>query len=281
MKLNQFDNASHYYKTVKDYLLEHEAQHCLFLGLVNALIFTPERFSHQPYLSVVAENGTIVTVGLRTPPNNLILSRRCVSPQAFVIVAQELHRQQSQVPGVHGPTDEANTFTLVWQEVTGRSFRVAMQQQIYQLETVQPIAKANGYIRPAAQVDRDQLICWTQAFEAETLGYAHRHDAERFVDRRLKEGSLYVWQDERPVSIKGYGGATPNGIQINPVYTPPEYRCQGYATSCIAALSQALLNQGHKYCFLFTDLVNPTSNHIYQTIGYQRVGDATDYRFGA
>lgn len=278
MKLNQFDNASHYYKTVKDFLLEHEAQHGLLLGLVNALIFTPERFSHQPYLAVVEEDGTIVTVGLRTPPNNLILSR-CVSPQAFVIMAQELHRQQAQVPGVYGPTDSANTFALVWQEVTGQSFRVAMQQQIYQLETVQPIAKANGYIRQGTQADRSKLICWTQAFVAEALGYAHRQDAERFVDRRLKEGSLYVWQDDKLVSMAGYGGPTPNGIRINPVYTPPEYRCQGYASSCVAALSQALLNQGHKYCFLFTDLANPTSNHIYQTIGYQPVGDATEYRF--
>ncbi len=64
-------------------------------------------------------------------------------------MAQELHRQQVQVLGVYGPTDAVNTFALVWQEVTGQSIRVVMQQQIYQLETVQPIAKANGYIRPA------------------------------------------------------------------------------------------------------------------------------------
>ncbi len=78
MKLNQFDNASLYYKRVKDYLLEHEAHHCLLLGLVNVLICTPDRFSHQPYLAVVEEDGTIMTVGLRTPPNNLILSH-CVN----------------------------------------------------------------------------------------------------------------------------------------------------------------------------------------------------------
>jgi len=280
MKLNQFDNVSLYYKRVKDYLLEHEAQHCLLLGLVNGLICTPERFSHQPYLAVVEEDGTIVTVGLRTPPNNLILSR-CVSPQAFVLMALELHQQQAQVPGVYGPSDEANTLALVWQEVTGQSIRVAMQQQIYQLEAVRPIAKANGYIRQATHADRDQLISWTQAFVAEALGYAHRQDVERLVDRRLKEGSLYIWQDEQPVSMAGYGGPTPNGIRVSPVYTPPEYRRQGYASSCVAALSQALLNQGHKYCFLFTDSANPTSNHIYQTIGYQPVGDATEYRFGA
>jgi predicted GNAT family acetyltransferase len=44
-------------------------------------------------------------------------------------------------------------------------------------------------------------------------------------------------------------------------------------------LSQILLQQGYKYCFLFTDLANPTSNHIYQAIGYRSVGDLHDYCF--
>jgi uncharacterized protein len=63
------------------------------------------------------------------------------------------------------------------------------------------------------------------------------------------------------------------------VYTPPEHRRKGYASACVATLSQTLLNQGYKYCFLFTDLANPTSNHIYEAIGYQSVGDLSDYSF--
>lgn len=44
-------------------------------------------------------------------------------------------------------------------------------------------------------------------------------------------------------------------------------------------LFTTLLNQGYKYCFLFTDLANPISNHIYQAIGYQPVNDWYDYSF--
>ncbi len=68
--------------------------------------------------------------------------------------------------------------------------------------------------------------------------------------------------------MAAFGGATPNGIRVNAVYTPPEYRGKGYATSCVATVSQYLLTQGYQYCFLFTDLANPTSNHIYRQIGY-------------
>ncbi|RMG86271.1 MAG: GNAT family N-acetyltransferase, partial [Chloroflexi bacterium] len=45
------------------------------------------------------------------------------------------------------------------------------------------------------------------------------------------------------------------------------------------ALSQWLLEQGRQFCFLFTDLANPTSNHIYQEVGYEAVCDVDVYHF--
>jgi predicted GNAT family acetyltransferase len=41
-----------------------------------------------------------------------------------------------------------------------------------------------------------------------------------------------------------------------------------------------MLAEGRRFCFLFTDLGNPTSNHIYQEIGYRPVADVDVYRFG-
>jgi predicted GNAT family acetyltransferase len=91
---------------------------------------------------------------------------------------------------------------------------------------------------------------------------------------------LVLWEVEgTPVSMAGYSGSTPNGIRVAPVYTPPENRGKGFAGACVAALSQKLLDDGRKFCFLYTDLANPTSNHIYQTIGYEPVADATVYSF--
>jgi predicted GNAT family acetyltransferase len=63
------------------------------------------------------------------------------------------------------------------------------------------------------------------------------------------------------------------------VYSPPEKRGHGYASACTAAVSQMLLDNGRKFCFLYTDLRNPTSNKIYQQIGYQPVLDFAEYSF--
>jgi predicted GNAT family acetyltransferase len=72
---------------------------------------------------------------------------------------------------------------------------------------------------------------------------------------------------------------TASGIAINGVFTPAEHRCRGYASALVAAVSQMSLDSGKKFCTLYTDLDNPTSNSIYQKIGYKPVGDSTVYRF--
>jgi predicted GNAT family acetyltransferase len=77
----------------------------------------------------------------------------------------------------------------------------------------------------------------------------------------------------------GTSRSTPNGSRIGPVYTPPDLRRRGYASAVVAAASQAQLDAGARFCFLFTDLANPTSNRIYQAIGYEPVRDVEVYTF--
>jgi predicted GNAT family acetyltransferase len=40
-----------------------------------------------------------------------------------------------------------------------------------------------------------------------------------------------------------------------------------------------LLDRGHRFCFLYTDLANPTSNSIYMRIGYEPVCDSRELAF--
>ena len=71
----------------------------------------------------------------------------------------------------------------------------------------------------------------------------------------------------------------PHGGSIGGVYTPKEHRGHGYASACVAALSQRQLDAGKQFCCLFADLANPTSNGIYQKIGYVPVADSVQYKF--
>ena len=141
-----------------------------------------------------------------------------------------------------------------------------------------------GALRRATEADRGLLVGWFAAFAAEALGEdADPRGAARSVDAYLgTEGmGLYLWEERSElVSMAGRSRPTPNGVTVNYVYTPPEHRGRGYASACVAALSQLILDEGHRYWFLFTDLANPTSNKIYRAIGYEAVCDVDEYEFG-
>ena len=154
--------------------------------------------------------------------------------------------------------------------------------RVHQLKTVQPITSAAGKLKLAVESDRDLLTGWGRAFEEEALGDSEpKSDHQLWFNRHIKNKSLFVWQDRVGiVSMAAFGGATPNGIRINAVYTPPEYRGKGYATSCVAEISRQLSDR-YKYCFLFTNLANPISNHIYHKIGYIPMCEIGNYSFTA
>ena len=267
-------NALQFYERTKVYLLKHEAAHSVIFRAINALINRPDRSPKSPYLATVEVNGAVLAVALHRPPRQLLLSQT-ISLQAIKLIAQDL--DSKLLAGVMAPATVAQKFAQVWHNLTGQSYREGMQLRCFQLSTVQPVT-TNGDLRQATAAERELLIVWCRAFIAEALP-DEDHNEENTVDRLLHQGSLSVWHDRLPVSMANYTEPTPNGIGINLVYTPPEFRRHGYASACVAALSQYLLNRGHQFCFLFTDLTNPTSNRIYQTLGYQPVGDLRNYWF--
>lgn len=158
-----------------------------------------------------------------------------------------------------------------------------MTQGIYSLTRVRPTPACSGRPRRAEHADLELLLQWVGEFLDETAVSADREHMNRMVDRRLAgdDEGLWVWDHDGPVSMAGFGGATPNGIRIGPVFTPPERRGRGYATALVASLSEWLLRRGRRFCFLYTDLANQTSNEIYRRIGYERVCDSADIRFEA
>ncbi len=277
MQLHRFGDIKEFCDRTQAYLLQHEAEHNLLLGITHTLLYFPDRYPNPPYLVTVEAEGDIVAVAMRTPPHKLVLSK-VKELTALALIAHDLYGNQENPPGVSGLVAEAQTFVDAWQTLTGQPYQLTMQMRIHQLKAVQPVGTAKGFLRPATQHDRPLLLEWFKNFVDETIA-SFGEDAERFVDGSLKRQSVYLWEDYIPVSFACGSKSLPSAGRIGPVYTPPEYRRKGYATACVATLSQQLLDQRCHRCFLFTDLANPTSNHIYQTIGYQPICDWHDYSF--
>jgi GNAT superfamily N-acetyltransferase len=184
-----------------------------------------------------------------------------------------------EVTSVGGPEPAVAPFAAGFAASTGRQALLGMRQRIHELRTVIPPARpAPGRLRSARESEAGMLTPWVGDMLA-LIG--DTRVASDLTLERIQKGNLFVWEDGGPVSMVGWTGKTPAGVRVNFVYTPAALRGRGYATAAVAALSQRLLDQGNRYCCLYTDLANPTSNAIYQRIGYRPIRDAALYRITA
>lgn len=288
MRLERFTDIGEFATRVEPYLLAHEATHCLILGLLATLPRGPVPADEIPYMALVEEQDAIVLVAMCTPPLYIILS--LIAPEyatdpteALALIADDLwSRYQDSLSGIHAPVPISHLFAERWEQQTGRAAQLMVKERTYALEAVIPTTGIAGTFRRPTEADRDLLIRWVAAFGAEAFPRQRAFDALAWVDSffAIPSRGAYLWEDDgTPVSLVAYGNPTAHGIRIGPVYTPPEHRGCGYASACVAALSQSLLDSGRTFCFLFTDLANPTANHIYQTIGYNPVNDVDVYEF--
>lgn len=265
-----------------DFLAAREAEHNLLLGICSMIRTSPEAFGMPPRFTVATgADGTVRAAALQTPPWNLVISTSD-DEAAIDAIADALALEP--LPGVTAPKDVAARFVARWTVAARARATIEMQERIFRLERVTPPPRpAHGTWRIVDARDRDLVARWLVAFAHEATPAAPPLDdplavADRWIAQKSRIG--YVWEDEdQVVSLAGAGGETPNGIRIGPVYTPPEHRGRGYASSLTAAATQDQLDRGRRFVFLFTDLANPTSNRIYRSIGYEPVCDVDMYRF--
>ncbi len=270
-----------------DYLVAREAEHNLPLGILGVLRDHPETYPDPPYLAVVSDHAGVALVAVRTPPHGLVLSEpsvdSAIDPAVEALVG-DLAAETPDLPSVSGPRRTVARFAERWVATTGRTARLDMEERIYRLSRVVPPPSPPGSWRIAAEGDRALLAAWLLAFRRELFPPDDPPLPPSVLDRLVRrDGRLaYLWEvDGRPVSLVVANAFTPSGRRIGPVYTPPGDRRRGYAASLTAAASQDQLDGGMRFCFLFTDLANPTSNAIYQRIGYEPVSDVDMYRFEA
>jgi predicted GNAT family acetyltransferase len=229
------------------------------------------------------DDDRIVGAALRTPPHNLVV----VQPRDDRAIEALAGAIQDDLPGVVAAVPEVDAFAAAWTRRSGLKAVPAFDQRIYALRRLRAPRPVSGRERLADLADRELVLTWIKAFADEALHGGDDEDGsrlERSVDARLRsaEAGVVLWEvDGTPVSLAGFGGPTPNGIRIGPVYTPPEVRGNGYGSAVTAAVTQRMLARGHGFCFLYTDLANPTSNSIYMRIGYEPVCDSREIAFVA
>jgi uncharacterized protein len=225
----------------------------------------------------IDEEGETRFVAMRTPPWPMLASE--MHPETAPLLIEAWLKLDPDLPGVGGVPATSRAIAAAWSDATGGRTPCQMREAMNVLERVKdPPRPASGRLRLAQPSDRALLIEWMRDFTVEA-GLAGAELAPRMVDGRMARESLLVWDHLGPVSMLGITHPVARVVSIGPVYTPPQYRSNGYAGSAVAAASRRALARGASRCMLFTDLSNPTSNKIYAEVGYRRIADWEEYAF--
>ncbi len=278
MEVRRCRDAAEFLERAELWLVQREAENNLILGIARQLRDPNHPYQDPIYLATVEDNGRVVGCGYRTPPYKFGITDMPTS--AVPLLVEDAADVYSTIPAILGPEVQATKFAELWSLRFGGLWNVGTRQRIYQLERVIfPETRAPGSMRVAADADRDRVAEFVRGFSSETHQFGGEPDAR--AQRLVTAGAIYLWEDGEVRSMASSSGETSNGVRIGYVYTPSALRGRGYATTLVATLSQRMLDEGRTFCFLYTELANPSSNAIYKRIGYEPVCDVVDVEFAS
>jgi GNAT superfamily N-acetyltransferase len=258
----------------ESWLCEREVENNLILGLAHEVAGQVTVPSVPPYFAAVRVEGAIGGCAFRTLSGKVGVTR-IGHPGAQQALAEDALAAEPDANAVIGPEPSAGDVAGRLAALLGGQAVCYQRQRIHEVRAVVvPAGLPGGRCRAAVGADEAMLTPWV----GEMLrGISDPRDPGAVTQERVRSGQLFVWETDAPVSMAAWMGKTRHGARVALVYTPPALRGRGYATACVTALTQDLLARGNRYCCLYTDLANPTSNAIYARIGYRPVSDAAVY----
>jgi RimJ/RimL family protein N-acetyltransferase len=280
VRVTAYDNADDFWLAAGPLLSADPVENTVLVTvlsrLLRGLVYGPD-----PAIMLAMHEGTQLTgVALATPPYPLSVG--AVPESAAPAVVEHLLVEDQSVSGASGLRPRVEAFARAWAEATGDTVKVNRDERLYRLDRLVPPVGVPGWARLATGADIPLLARWRQEFAEEALG--DEYVPVDFADQSrnsLSAGSAnMLWiVDDTAVALAVAGRPQQHMSRVGPVYTPAHLRGRGYGSAVTAAVSRWALDEQARHVVLFTDLANPTSNSIYQQIGYRPASDHLNVAF--
>ena len=239
------------------------------------------------WFAAFVDDGLVVAAAMRTAPfGEYPAYLMPMSDDAAVLLARTLLVRDEPVLGANGALPAVQVFCEEMALATDKQATVGQHTRLFELRELKEPAEVPGHLRRARTDEQEIIAEWYQAFMADADEQAGRpvgsspHEAvePEEMRRRIESGQVFVWEVDG-VALHVTAATLPAfGVsRVGPVYTPKEHRGHGYASRAVYEVSKQLLDSGSRAC-LFTDQANPTSNKIYEALGYERLVDMANLR---
>ena len=212
-------------------------------------------------------DGQVGSAFLQTPPYPLVLAEGRAS------ALESLVDKLVGVDRVNAEQRAAEALAAHWNRRIGADIEVHQHIRLYRLgELTRPDPAPAGRARPAV-ADRPRPPDRVVRGRSSTRSASRRPTrGGRWTTGWATAGSWCGRSTAVPVSMAGRTRPAAGMLRVGPVFTPLDLRGRGYAGAVTAAVSRAAQDLVGEV-LLFTDMANPTSNAIYQRLGYRRVAD--------
>jgi GNAT superfamily N-acetyltransferase len=293
MELRFFDDPATFLEVAGTTLAEQPVLSTVIAGIAERVRAQREAGIAWPdgvpcWFAAVLDGDEIVGTAMRTAPFGDYPAYLMPMPdEAVHLLAATLLDRGEPVLGANGALPAVRTFCEDMAAATGRQARVGQHTRLFELgDLVEPRPVA-GRLRPATPFEQPLVASWYDAFMADADEQAgrepgdspHESPTDDEMSRRIESGRVFVWvdDDDHPVNVTAATAPAYGVSRIGPVYTPREQRGRGYASAAVYAVSALLREAGERPC-LFTDQANPTSNKIYEAVGYRPLVDMANLR---
>jgi len=278
MKFNLYSDVDEFKADVYEILLEDEVYNNLPIGIING---KRETAANWMLSTVTGNSGVIVLIAICTPPFNLLLSKPKgvddIGAAADQLIAG-FKNIDFTPPGILAESSLAQVFASKYRGIN--KSRLKSTLVVMKLDKLVEYHMAPGFFRMLTEDDLSFTPSWEHAFciDCDLPLYTPEENEAR-IRSRLGKNTHFIWEDGQPVAQAACGRETPNSAVISWVYTPPEFRGNGYATSVVAEVTKSIFGKGKQYCCLFADAANPVSRNIYRKLGFYDVFTFNEIKF--
>lgn len=278
--------AEEFWQAVAPQLKEYESQNAMCLGIANGFRKDASGISltqKDPiYLGAVWQGNKLLGALVATWYED----RRSLIPSFITdlniarMVFKDFLALKINASHVVAPVVTAKLYEALLSE-TGRKSKIELLMALYRCEkVVWPQISSGVHFRKAVTKDIPQIAKWVSDFMAEAVPNDPPIDTLKHAESKVSKGMFFVVEKEGELlSMAGWGRDLETSAAVNAVYTPKHLRGKGYASHVVAALTQRMLDAGKREVSLFADQTNPTSNKIYQNIGYEFVCESVNLKF--
>ena len=261
MTLERYETAAAFDESCRKHLLLEEAKNNMFLGGIDAAMSV---YSGKRYLfgEIKTEGHTALVFLCGAEGHMFLYSPTGGTDQAaYDFLAGALCAAGVNVNSVKAEPLCADSFARAYARQTGRTSRISMRMHILLLKELKPIKVLGLEVRKMTLED----------------DYAFTPEQIQFIREGVfgQEGLYFLMKDSIPVSQ----AAIRRKVSIGGVYTPGEYRRNGYSSTLVFQLAKRILEDGNPYCVVHTDADHLISNRMYINMGFEHIADMKDIVF--